>query len=234
MPFGSSANPRRYKGISQGAHTMAYWQTQARTAVRDQLPRLPARMLKNLFRRLERWTWWRIIDGEQYFLLYRGVSEKEAEALSNAGVGSWVSFPTRTSYTVQSSVAWQFAAGYEGKFLGVWVPSKAIVTAPIMYGPNMLQSYDHTEMEIIVDPYAGQIQDLMGVQEWYGGGKDLFKYADENHPWQKMNDAALEKFNAEMDAGKIGARFRRHMNPTAYRPLRPTPDAHTRTYGLFG
>ena len=212
---------------------MAYWQTQARTAVRDQLPRLPARMLKNLFRRLERWTWWRIIDGEQYFLLYRGIGQKELATLGGAGPGDWVSFPKRTSYTVQSSVAWQFAMGYGGKFLGIWVPVSAIVTAPVMYGPNMLSSHDHREMEVIVDPFRGEIQDLMGVQEWFEGGKDLFKYAGPGHPWWEMDTTTRAKYDADVAAGRP-ARFMQHLNPTADRPLRPHPDAHTRTYGLFG
>lgn len=234
MPFGSSANPRRYKGVPQAARAMQYWQTQARAAVRDQLPRLPARLLKNLFRRLERWTWWRIIDGQQYFLLYRGIGEKELAALGDAGPGDWVSFPKRTSYTVQGMIAWQFAMGYGGKFLGVWVPASAIVTAPVMFGPNMLSSYDHGEMEIIVDPFRGEIQDLIGAKEWYEGGDKIFAYAGPDHPWQKMNDEALAKFNAEMDAGNLNARLLRHVNPTTYRPVKPHPDAHTRVYGLFG
>jgi hypothetical protein len=234
MPFGSSANPRRYKGIVAQARTMQYWQHDARPAARASLQRLPARLLKNLFRRLERWTWWRVINGEQYFLLYRGISPGELNAMGDPLPGDWVTFSGRASYTIDGSVAATFSQRYGGKFIGVWVPASAIVTAPVMYGPNMLPSYDAREFEIIVDPFRGEIQDSVSAGEWFTFSDATFKFVGPDHPWSKMDDVSRAKFNAEMDAGNLNARFLRHMNPLIYRPVKPHPDAHIRMYGLFG
>ena len=229
-------NPRQYgKELAPAAHTMRYWQTQARPEVRESLKKLPKPVLETLFRRLRRWSYYRDLGGERYYLLYRGVRPDELVAAGGVTSGSTVNFAKRTSYTADPSVAAQFAMRYGTRAIGEWVPENAIVSAPFALGPQFLRDYSHGELEIIVDPHTGVFQDENLSQ--YGGAfcgmtpgpNCLFEWAGaEDHPWQIESARRQAEMDRRREAGKdVSEMVWQTVNPTVYRKRPPTPDSKT-------
>jgi hypothetical protein len=218
-------NPRAYgEELAPQAMTMRYWQQQARPEVREKLKKLPRPVLETLFRRLRKWTFYRDLNGERYYMLYRGVRPDELAIVGGAAVGSPITLTKRTSYTADPNVALIFSQRYGTRAIGEWVPESAIVSAPFAFGVEFLSDYSHGELEIIVDPHTGIIADenLREDRErkyagWMG---------HEKHPWFIEQVRFQEKLMAQMDAGKE-VKYRQLVFPGLYRIDPPTPDAKT-------
>lgn len=156
--LGTSTNPRAY---NLEPEMMAKWQNAV--SGRSRIPRLPSQLMKKLLKRLRKWTWYRVIGGEEYFLLYRALPPREKKLyLDYRAVtpGSTISFQHRTSFTVDAGIAVRYNQKYGSPYIEVWVPASAIVTSPIMYDPTSEHSSPFTwdELEIIVDPFTGIFQ----------------------------------------------------------------------------
>lgn len=204
------SSPLKYESMRASAYDMSFWQHRGVRSARDALPKLPPRIMKGLFRRLDRWTWYRDINGETHYLLYRGVGKKDLERLPSLSAGTPITFPFRTSFTVDIVTAFQFAMKYDGEFVSVWVPRSAIVTAPIMYGPKLVKGHDHGEMEVVTDPFTGYLQDVGGDQRTFVKEKAEGWMGRAGHPWYEMGYRAK--------------------NPLVFRRQQPTPDARTKTH----
>ena len=228
-------NPRQYATVlgPQGV-TMQAWQQGARPELRAKLQRLPQRVLETLFRRLRRWTWYRDIGGQRYYLLYRGLKPAELSAAGGVSSGSRVTFVERASYTPDPNIAINFASRYNSRAVGIWVPESAIVTAPYALGREYARDYNHGELEIIVDPYTGFLQDERISPNDFCREEEnqTCKYrgwmGDEKHPWFIESGRRLEEFNRRADAGKdVSGYTLQILNPGAYRIRPPTPDSKT-------
>lgn len=220
--LGTTANPR--------AHNLQYnlmneWQHFAHAERRDRLPRLPEKLRKSLLKRLRRWTWYRDINGEEHFLLYRGLNPKDIGSVTLVP-GQRLQFPYRTSFTVDANTAERFATQYGGKYVEMWVPASAIATSPYMYGPE-LRGYDHGEREIIVD--AGtMILHSMGDRPTFH--PERFKYMmDSESSWGKAQADKLRWNDEREESGKSMTRSA-NPNPLMFRVEQPTPDAKTTAF----
>jgi len=225
---GLGVNPRKYRSVLvPEANTMRWWQQMARPEVRAKMKKLPLPVLESLFRRLRRWTWYRDINGERYYLLYRGVQPQQLDVMKAAGPGAVVEFPTRTSFTVDAGIAVQFRERYGTKVVGAWVPESAIVTAPFAFGAQFLSDYDHGELEIIVDPFKGVVQDIginrQTLDQLFAGWM-----GNPQHPWFIESEKRLALQAKRLDEGKDTSTFTlKSLNPQWYRVSAPTPDAKT-------
>ena len=188
--------------------------------------------MQTLFRRLRRWTFYRAITGERHYLLYRGVRPDEVRGVTS---GSDVVLNDRTSYTADAGTAFTFAEQYNTQAVGVWVPERAIVTAPFAFGRKFLDSYAHGELEIIVDPHVGVLQDAAIEYDDFCGRKRsktncVFRgwRGDVAHPWFQEEVRRLDLFNAKVAAGQTPRSYTlTFLNPTTFRVRPPTSDAKT-------
>lgn len=235
MLNGLGYNPRQYSDLlNREAVQMRWWQNRGVRTARDKMVRLPRAVMETLYRRLRRWTWYRDIGGQRYYLLYRGVTPAELAAAGGDGVGSPVTFQYRASYTPDPMTANQFARKYGTKAVGVWVPESAIVTAPFALGKEVNRDYAHGEIEIIVDPYTGILQDPQVLFRDFcvEGATSGCTYRGwmgiESHPWTQEWDRRKAEFDRRMAAGKDVSQFTTiTLNPNFYRTLPPTPDSKT-------
>ncbi len=226
-------NPRQYQDVlGPESWAMRYWQNLAHGSRRDALKRLPRPVLETLFRRLRRWTYYRDIGGHRYYLLYRGVNPSE---IAGVTTGSVVTFPRRTSYTVDASTAFQFANRYGTRAVGVWVPEESIISAPFAFGKEFNPDYNHGEIEIIVDPHSGILQDeKLDIDDFCGRSRTPDKCLFDGwmgragHPWFEAGQRQLDKMNRLLDAGKSAGHVSLSpLNPNSYRLRPPTSDSKT-------
>jgi hypothetical protein len=210
-----AVNPRKFNLRTSG---MLHWQMRGGAYNRDALVPLPAEVMQSVYRRLRRWTFYRDLADGRYYLLYRGLRPDEMRAIESKSPGDTIEMDQRTSYTVEPAIAVQFAMSYGTDAIGEWVPESAIITAPFGYGPA-LSSYNHAELEMIVDPHRGILQDT-GINH---RDRTMFKgwVGDANHPWQ----IEWERKLGEMRDGRKGVKL--PTNPNGYRINPPTPDSKT-------
>lgn len=222
------ANPRKYATASV-VSLFSQWQHHAGVARRNAIPRMPPAMLEHLFRRLKRWTWWRQRGGQRYFLLYRGMGAAEAQHFAGKRPGDQHDFVYRSSFTPDAAIASQFASRYGSYFLGVWVPESAIVAMPLMVGPE-LKGYDSNELEIFVDPFRGEINDLTDDVD-----RSLFSgwMGKVTHPWTIQAEAVEKIWIDKIDRGERGVTFNPTKNPMWIRTKPPTYDAAQNLGGLW-
>lgn len=227
--LGASANPRRSPTMEKSWANMNAWQRGVQSATRENVPRLPERLRKNLLKRLRRWSWFRNIGGREYILLYRGMNPKEVAAGGEPVAGQWYQLPGKTSFSIDPGVAIQFSDRYGGRYIEAWVPADAISSSPHMYEDRTFKS---GEMEIFVDPVPVFLQDAgrAGHRLRYR----LILAAGEGGPfkagwdeWQRQSKAASD---LEEETGIPAKHVRPPFLPTFFRPDPPTPDAKTTAY----
>jgi len=216
---GVKRNPLHSDVMQEQANAYNWWQHHAVKSVRASMKKLPAEFLVALFRRLNRWTWRRTINGKTHYLLFRGIGKKEEAGLT-ARPGAPITFTYPMSFTVDALWAEQFAMKYDGKFMSVWVPEDAITGAPFVMGPRLLATYNHGEMEIFTEPFTGELFELTDQPVvWHAKFSETAPYVG----WRRYADHPFKR----QEAASVPPRW--PLNPKVVRAFAPTPDAVSNT-----